>query len=309
MKPPLLIIVGPTASGKTGLGIRLAKRFDGEVVSGDSMQIYRGMDIGTAKVTPEEQEGVPHHLIDIIEPDVPFSVSEFKTRARRTIADIQARGKLPILVGGTGLYIEAVVHDYLMPQVRECPETREKYRRLAEERGNEALHRVLAEVDPETAARLHPNDVKRVIRALEVYEITGKPLSKSAGKGESPYDALWIGLTMRRDRLYERINRRVDEMLDAGLIDEVRRLVNRGYGRHLTSMQGIGYKEIISFLEGEISREEAVRLIKKGTRKYAKRQLSWFRRLSEIHWFDAEDNRSFPEIVELVAGKFQADGE
>jgi tRNA dimethylallyltransferase len=309
MKPPLLVIVGPTASGKTALGIRLAKRFGGEIISGDSMQVYRGMDIGTAKATPEERREIPHHLIDIVDPDVPFSVSEFKRLAREKIEEIHRRGKLPIIVGGTGLYIEAVTHDYLMPHVPENPVLREELRELALREGNEALHLRLREVDPDTADKLHPNDVKRMIRALEVYHGTGQPFSKLAGKGESPYDALWIGLTLRRDLLYDRINRRVDRMIEDGLVEEVKRLVLKGYHRGLTSMQGIGYKEIIRFLEGEISLEEAVHLIKKGTRKYAKRQFSWFRRLPEIHWFDMEDEASFPKIVKLVAGKFHLGGE
>jgi tRNA dimethylallyltransferase len=296
--------VGPTAVGKTALSLALAKEFDGEIISGDSMQVYRGMDIGTAKVSPEERREVPHHLIDIIDPDTPFSVQEFQQLAREKIAEISRRGHLPILVGGTGLYIEAVTHEYDMPHVPENPELRAKLKRFAETEGKERLHGRLALADPVAAAKLHPNDVRRIIRALEVYYVTGKPISEMKGKGNSPYDSLWIGLTMPRELLYERINERVDRMVAQGLVDEVKKLKERGYHLGLTSMQAIGYKEIISYLNGEMTLEQAISLIKKGTRKYAKRQLSWFRRLSEIHWFDVTRPECFQEIRQLVAGKF-----
>ncbi|MBH8598333.1 tRNA (adenosine(37)-N6)-dimethylallyltransferase MiaA [Thermoactinomyces sp. CICC 10523] len=304
MKQELLVIVGPTAVGKTDLSLTLAKMFDGEIISGDSMQVYKGMDIGTAKASPEEQRAAPHHMIDLIDPDVPFSVQEFQKLARQKIAEIHARGHLPMLVGGTGLYIEAVTHDYELPHVPENPDLREELRNLAESKGNEYLHSRLGEVDPDAAAKLHPNDLRRIIRALEVYEVTGKPFSSLKGKGTSPFDALWIGLTMPRELLYERINRRVDQMIEAGLVEEVKRLKERGYHLGLTSMQAIGYKEIISYLNGDITLAEAVDSIKKGTRKYAKRQLSWFRRLKEIHWFDVTEPQCLREIQQLVAGKF-----
>ncbi|MBI0387844.1 tRNA (adenosine(37)-N6)-dimethylallyltransferase MiaA [Thermoactinomyces sp. CICC 24227] len=304
MKEKLVVIVGPTAVGKTGLSVRLAKRVHGEIISGDSMQVYRGMDIGTAKIMPEEMEGVPHHLIDILPPDQNFSVQEYQQLAREKISEINRRGHLPMLVGGTGLYIEAVVHDYLMTHVKEDPKLREELHAFARREGNEALHRRLEEVDPVQAKKLHPNDLRRMIRALEVYHVTGKPFSELKGKGTSPYDVLWIGLTMPREQLYERINRRVDEMIQKGLVDEVKKLWEQGYGLHLTSMQAIGYKEIVSYLKNEITLDEAIHLIKRGSRKYAKRQLSWFRRLKEIHWFDVTNSQSFREIEELVAGKF-----
>jgi len=304
MKPRLLVIVGPTAVGKTALSLYLAKKFDGEIISGDSMQVYRGMDIGTAKATPEERQQVPHHLIDIIDPDDLFSVQQFKELARLKIDEITARNRLPILVGGTGLYIEAVTHDYEMPYVPENTAFRQEMRRIAETEGVLSLHRRLKEVDPKTAEKLHPNDVKRMIRALEVYHGTGRPFSELKGKGTSPYQTLWIGLTMPRELLYRRINERVDLMMEEGLVDEVRKLRERGYHLGLTSMQAIGYKEIMSYLEGDITKEEAIHLIKRGTRKYAKRQFSWFRRLPEIHWFDVTDKEYMEEIQQLVAGKF-----
>ena len=304
MKEKLVVIVGPTAVGKTSLSVQLAKRFHGEIISGDSMQVYQGMDIGTAKIMPEEMEGVPHHLIDIRRPDQNFSVREYQQLAREKASEIAGRGRLPILAGGTGLYIEAVVHDYAMPHVKEDISRREELHAFARRKGNEALHRRLEKVDPEQAKKLHPNDLRRMIRALEVYYVTGKPFSKLRRKGTSPYEALWIGLTMPREQLYERINERVDMMIRQGLVDEVKKLWDQGYGLHLTSMQAIGYKEIVSYLEGEITLDEAIRLIKRGSRKYAKRQLSWFRRIKEIHWFDVTNSQSFREIEELVAGKF-----
>ncbi|MEW9033402.1 MAG: tRNA (adenosine(37)-N6)-dimethylallyltransferase MiaA [Planifilum fimeticola] len=306
MRGPLLVIVGPTAVGKTSLSLSLAGAFRGEIVSGDSMQVYRHMDIGTAKVTAEEREKIPHHLIDIVDPDHPFTVEEYQRLAREAIEDIQRRGRLPILVGGTGLYIQSVTHGYLLPGVEGNPELREKLHRFADEEGNEKLWEKLKAVDPETAVRLHPNDRRRIIRALEVYEGTGIPFSKLQRKSSPRYDMLWIGLTMSRERLYERINRRVDRMMAEGLVEEVEALRNKGYHRDLTSMQALGYKEIMMYLDGEISREEAVEAIKRGTRKYAKRQLSWFRRIPEIHWFDVNKPESAEEIWELAAGKFPA---
>lgn len=304
MNPDLLVIIGPTAVGKTALSLRLAEEFRGEIISGDSMQVYRGMDIGTAKASEEERARIPHHLIDIIDPDVPFSVQEFQQLAREKIEEIYRRDHLPMLVGGTGLYVEAVTHGYDLPRVPENTELRQELRRLAEQHGNEALHQRLREADPETAQKLHPNDRKRIIRALEVYHVTGKPFSQMVGKRETPYHLLWIGLTMPRELLYDRINQRVDQMVSRGLVEEVKRLKEKGYHRGLTSMQAIGYKEIMSYLEGEMTLSEAIDLIKKGTRKFAKRQLSWFRRIPEIRWFDVTEEQSFEEIQRLVAGKF-----
>lgn len=304
MNPDLLVIVGPTAVGKTALSLQLAEEFSGEIISGDSMQVYREMDIGTAKATKEERRKIPHHLIDIIDPDASFSVQEFQQLAREKIDDIYRRNHLPMLVGGTGLYVEAITHGYDMPRVPEQREIRRQYQQLAEEEGTLALHQRLREVDPITADKLHPNDQRRIIRALEVYHATGKPFSEQKGKQTSPYHLLWIGLTMPREHLYERINLRVDQMIKDGLVEEVRHLKEKGFHRGLTSMQAIGYKEIMSYLEGEMTLDEAIDLIKRGTRKFAKRQLSWFRRLPEIHWFDVTKEEVFAEIQRLVAGKF-----
>lgn len=305
MEQNLLVIVGPTAVGKTELSIQLAKRFQGEIISCDSMQIYKGMDIGTAKATAEERAEVPHHLIDIVSPDVSFSVQAFQQLARQTIHDVQARERLPILVGGTGLYIEAVTYDYRVPPVKQDAKLRQKYHALAEQQGNDALYQRLVKVDPITAQRLHPNDRKRVIRALEVYHLSGKPFSAYVQAKRAYYDSMvWIGLTMPRDQLYARINERVDHMISKGLVEEVKRLQEKGYDLNLTSMQAIGYKEILSYLKGEISFAEAIHLIKRGTRKYAKRQFSWFKRMRNIHWFDMTKNEVFEEIQQFVAGKF-----
>lgn len=300
----LLVIVGPTAVGKTALSLRLARRFRGEIISGDSMQVYRGMDIGTAKASPEERREIPHHLIDLVEPDQPFSVDAFQHLARKAIADIQARRRLPMLVGGTGLYIQAVTHGYALPGAKEDPAFRRKMAQWADEKGNAALHRRLAEVDPEAARRLHPNDRRRIIRALEIYRKTGRPLSEVQQQGKGLYRTCWIGLTMPRDVLYERVNQRVDQMMAEGLLEEVAALREKGVPRDAVSMQALGYKECWMALEGQISLAEAVELVKRRTRKFAKRQLSWFRRLKEIHWFDCTQGNHEEEIRRLVAGNF-----
>ncbi|GAB7388364.1 tRNA (adenosine(37)-N6)-dimethylallyltransferase MiaA [Bacillaceae bacterium] len=306
----LLVIVGPTAVGKTALSLQIAQDFAGEIISGDSMQVYRGMDIGTAKATKEERALVPHHLIDIKDPDEDFSVAEFQSLVRPLIREINERGHLPILVGGTGLYIQSVTHGYHFPEASQDEAFRREMHALAEREGNEALHNRLLAIDPETAARLHPNDRKRIIRALEIYHVTGKRMSELQKKEREPrYDLLMIGLTMERQKLYERINERVEQMIDQGLIDEVKSLLARGYGPHLTSMQALGYKELIPYLEGRITKEEAIETIKKRTRNFAKRQLSWFRRLREIQWFDLTETASRDKIREriyqTIAGKFR----
>lgn len=308
-KHKLLVIVGPTAVGKTALSLVLAKQFNGEIVSGDSMQVYRGMDIGTAKASRAERQEVPHHLIDIVDPDYPFSVAEFQARAKQAIEDIASRGRLPILVGGTGLYIQSVTHSYQFSEAEADEKIRARWRKYAEQHGRRALHDALKRVDPESADRLHPNDVRRMIRALEIVERTGKTMTEfhREQKRESPYDIVWIGLTMERDALYERINQRVDQMVKHGMVEEVRKLKQKGYTLDLVSMQGLGYKEIMMALEGVWSLEEAVYHIKRNTRRFAKRQLSWFRRISEICWWDmtneAERGKKVKDISQFVAGK------
>lgn len=306
----LVAIVGPTATGKTELSLELAEQFHGEIISGDSMQVYRGMDIGTAKAAPHELARVPHHLIDIISPAEEYSVALFQQSATRLITEINQRGRLPFLVGGTGLYIESVTHRFQFSQSAQDPELRDRLQRIAETEGVESLHARLAAVDPITAERLHPNDVKRVIRALEIYENTGCKMSDYQIRAEqSPYDLVMIGLTMERKILYQRINERVDRMIEAGLVEEVRRLLDQGYSPSLTSMQGLGYKELIPYLYGEITLEKAIQDIKKRTRHFAKRQLSWFRRMKEIQWFDVTDSTRRREAVQtikrILAGKFQ----
>jgi len=305
----LVVIVGPTAVGKTELSLKLAKQFDGEIISGDSMQVYRKMDIGTAKATPAERAIVPHHLIDIVDPDEEYSVAVFQEMATRLIGEINRRGRLPFIVGGTGLYIESVTHRFQFAEAAQDHELRERLQKLAEIEGVESLHRRLAEVDPVTADRLHPNDVKRVIRALEIYQLTGYKMSDFQQRlKQSPYDLYMIGLTMEREKLYERINQRVDLMIADGLVEEVRALLDQGYSPSLISMQGLGYKELIPYLYGEITLEKAIQEIKQRTRHFAKRQLSWFRRMQEIEWFDLTDPGARTHAVEMIAqrlaGKF-----
>jgi len=305
----LVVIVGPTAVGKTALSLELAGRYQGEIISGDSMQVYRGMDIGTAKATPEERAMIPHHMIDIIDPDEEFSVAHFQAKVTHLITQINQRRHLPLIVGGTGLYIQSVTHSFQFSQATQDQELRERLQRQADTEGAEALHRRLAAIDPITADRLHPNDVKRVIRALEIYEITGQTMADFQHRAEvSPYDLVMIGLTMDREKLYERINMRVDLMVEAGLVEEVRQLLDRGLDPALTSMQGLGYKELVPYLFGEITLEKAINDIKQRTRHFAKRQLSWFRRMPEIEWFDMTESARYPEILEtinhLLEGKF-----
>ncbi len=306
----LVVIVGPTAVGKTNLSLELASEFEGEIISGDSMQVYRGMDIGTAKASPSELATVPHHLIDIKDPDEEYSVAIFQESAARLITDMNQRGRLPFIVGGTGLYIESVTHRFQFSSTSQDPELRERLQRMADTEGAEALHARLADVDPITAERLHPNDVKRVIRAIEIYESSGYKMSDFQLRAQhSPYEVVIIGLTMDRAKLYERINHRVELMIEAGLIEEVRGLLDRGYDPSLVSMQGLGYKELIPYLYGEITLEKAINDIQKRTRNFAKRQLSWFRRMPEIQWFDMTDPADQPNnvqtIKQILAGKFQ----
>lgn len=300
----LLLLVGPTAVGKTALSLNLAASFRGEIISGDSMQVYRYMNIGTAKATVDERSRIPHHLIDLVDPDYPFSLDTFQTEARKAIREIQSRGNLPMIVGGTGLYIQSVTHGYRLPGVKENPEFRQELNQWADQHGSDALHRRLKSVDPETAARLHPNDRRRLVRALEVYQETGKPLSVLQQQQKPPYRTCWIGLHMPREQLYQRVDRRVEQMVADGLVEEVIAIRDMGYQGDLVSMQALGYKEIIMYLEGKITLDEAVNLIKGRTRKFAKRQLSWFRRLKEINWFDVTQKNFEQEIQMLVAGNF-----
>ena len=289
---PLLIITGPTAVGKTALSIQAAKALGGEVVSADSMQVYRHMDIGSAKVTRDEMEGVPHHLIDVLEPWEPFNVAVFQRMAREAVADIQSRGKLPIIAGGTGFYIQALLNDIDFQETEEVPEIRRELERLGAERGADYLHRMLQEVDPAAAEAIHANNQKRVIRAIEYFRLTGEKISvhnESERRKASPYDFLYYVVTMDRQALYGRIDLRVDRMVEAGLVEEVRRLKAMGCTRDMVSMQGLGYKEILDYLDGACSLDEAVYKIKRDTRHFAKRQLTWFRRERDTRWLTQEE--------------------
>ncbi|MGI6576427.1 MAG: tRNA (adenosine(37)-N6)-dimethylallyltransferase MiaA [bacterium] len=308
MKTPLLVIVGPTAAGKTNTAIEIAAKLSGEVISADSRQIYRYMDIGTAKPSLAERKGIPHYLIDIVDPDADFSVANFQPMAQKIINQIWEKGKLPMLVGGTGLYISAVIDAYNFSNLPANPEFRHQMRKLALDKGKHYIWHKLQSIDPVTAERLHPNDVKRIIRALEVYNFTGRTLGswEQEQPQESPYNLLIIGITRERSHLYEAINRRVDKMMEMGLIEEVHRLLKMGYSPTLNSMQGLGYKELIPYINGEISLAEAVEILKRDTRRFAKRQLTWFRRDKRVNWFVVESEREadiVEEISKLTAGK------
>lgn len=284
-KIPLIAVVGATASGKTSLAINIAKEFNGEVVSADSMQIYKYMDIGTAKPTKAEMDGVVHHLIDIVTPDINFSVAEYVKLAHETILDITQRGKLPILTGGTGLYINSVVNDVTFEESETNPELRAELLAFYEENGAEALHNILKECDPVSADKIHENNIKRVIRAIEVFKTTGEKLSEHNEKSKeiiSRYNPVMLEILWDRTELYERINKRVDIMCEQGLLEETKKLYEMGYKKDLTSMQGIGYKEMFKFFDGEYSYEEAVDKIKQASRNYAKRQNTWFKRDERI---------------------------
>jgi len=300
-KGPLIAIVGPTAVGKSELALRLAEEFGGEIVSADSRQIYRGLDIGTAKPTAEERQRVPHHLLDVVNPDEVLTLAQYQELAYAAIDDILARGKVPFLVGGTGLYIKAVVEGWSIPRVPPNERLRAELYRLAELEGPEALHARLREVDPAAAARIDPRNVRRVVRALEVYAETGRPISELQRRSPPPYRTLQIGLTMEREELYRRIDARVERMLERGLVEEVRGLIERGYGLDLPAMSGLGYREMGLYLRGEIGLEEAIRLIKRNTRRFVRHQYNWFRLDDpDIHWFDAL-SEPYDEIKELVA--------
>ena len=291
-KIPLIVVGGPTASGKTALAIELAKALDGEIVSADSMQIYKYMDIGTAKPTADELKECPHHLIGFREPDCDFSVADYTELAHKTIADITARGKVAIMCGGTGLYINSVVNDVDFGEYENDYELRKSLYELAKKDGAGVLLDMLAEFDPVSAKRLHPNNVKRIIRAIEFYKVSGVPISEHQERTklkESRYDATMFLINHNREVLYDRINRRVDIMISDGLVDEVRSIMNMGYSRDLNSMQGIGYKEMIAYLEGEISLADAIDMIKQNSRRYAKRQLTWFRRDDRINMLSPDD--------------------
>lgn len=295
----LLVLIGPTAVGKTSLSIDLAKKIDGEIISADSMQIYKYMNIGTAKVKREEMENIPHHLINIVYPDEEFTVADYKRNAEKYINKINELGKIPVVVGGTGLYINSLVYELRFTNVEANEDFRHKYNELADTCGNEYIHNELYKIDKVSAKRINPNDRKRVIRALEIYHETGKPMSyynKNFRREIDKYNLVMIGLTMDRAVLYSRINKRVDDMIKEGLVEEVEKLLNMGYNKELVSMQGIGYKEIVSYLEGNICLDKAIEALKRNTRRFAKRQLTWFKRDKRIHWIDVNEFNSMTDI-------------
>lgn len=307
MKQDLFILAGPTAVGKTDISIKLAQKLNGEIISADSMQIYKHMDIGSAKITEAEKEGVPHHLIDFVSPFDEFSVAEFKEKSKNAIKDIASRGKLPMIVGGTGFYIDSLIFNYDFANTYKDEEYREHLKNLASEHGKEYVHELLKDIDEVSYKKLYPNDLKRVIRALEVFKLTGKTISefnKEQDIFDIPYNVYYFVLNMDRSKLYERINKRVDIMMEKGLIEEVKSLQNMGCTPDMQSMKGIGYKEILYYLDGKLSLDEAVELIKKGSRHYAKRQLTWFRKDNRVHFIDKDQYKDDTEVCNAIEEKF-----
>ncbi len=303
-KLPLVILTGPTAVGKTKLSVELAKAIGGEIISADSMQVYRGMDIGSAKVTPEEMQGVPHYLIDEFDPREEFHVVRFQEYAKKYIQEICSRGKIPILVGGTGFYIQAVLYDIDFTENGSDSSYRDSLQAIADTQGAEVLHQMLREVDPKSADAIHANNVKRVIRALEFYQETGQKISEhneTEREKESPYQFAYFVLNDEREQIYQNIDLRVDQMLAQGLIEEVKALRAQGCTRDLVSMQGLGYKEILDYLDGVLPLDEAVRILKRDTRHFAKRQLTWFRRERDVIWLDKNQyQRDTAQLLEKI---------
>lgn len=303
MSNKIIVIVGPTAVGKTYVSVELAKKLNTEVISADSMQIYKGMDIGTAKVREEETHDIPHHMIDIVNPDDDFSVSDFKRGAEEIIDGLLSENKVPVIVGGSGLYVNSLIYDLDFGKAKSDEKIRQHYTEYYKDHGEDALYEILLEVDPESADKIHKNNVKRVIRALEVYDITGQKFSElntDIRKASDKYDCILIGLSMERKTLYERINQRVDEMLSDGLMDEVKELIENGYSKNLVSMRGIGYKEIVDYLESITDYEEAVNILKRNTRRFAKRQYTWFLKDENVKWFSMDNLEEINITVENI---------
>ncbi len=311
MKKPLIVLTGPTAVGKTKLSIALAKAVNGEIISADSMQVYRYMDVGSAKITPDEMDGVPHHLVDVLDPTEDFNIVLFQQLAKKSMEEIYSKGRIPILVGGTGFYIQAITRDIDFTQSEQDDSYRKELEALAAEKGSSFLHDMLASVDPKSAEDIHENNVKRVIRALEFYKQNGTRISEHNEEQKehvSPYNLAYFVLNAPRPLLYERIDARVDEMLKNGLVEEVKNLQRMGCHREMVSMQGLGYKEILSWLGGEYPYEEAIRILKRDTRHFAKRQLTWFRREGEVTWvdkdkFDYNDSRVLDYMLSVCREK------
>lgn len=306
-KRPMVILTGPTAVGKTALSIQLAKAINGAIISADSMQVYKHMDIGSAKIMPEEMDGVPHYLIDEFEPDEEFHVVRFVERAKECLEEIYKNGQIPIIAGGTGFYIQALLYDIDFTEQDCDQEYRSELENLAKEHGAEYLHEMLKQVDEKSAEAIHANNIKRVIRALEFYHLTGNKISEhneAEHQKESPYKFAYFVLTDERAHLYERIDKRVDLMVEQGLVEEVKKLKEMGFHKEMVSMQGLGYKEILAYLDGEITLSEAIYIVKRETRHFAKRQLTWFRREREVIWFDkktyAYDEKRMLEDMENI---------
>ena len=308
MKKPLIILTGPTAVGKTKASIGLAKALNGEIISADSMQVYKYMDIGSAKIRPEEMDGVKHYLVDVLEPDEEFHVVKFQQMAKDALNEIYAKGKVPIVVGGTGFYIQALLYDIDFSESNEDTSYRTELENLAAEKGVDFVHNMLREVDPASADAIHANNLKRVIRALEFYKQTGEKISEHNEKErakESPYEFCYFVLNDDRDRLYQRIDLRIDQMVEEGLLEEVSALKDKGYTKYMVSMQGLGYKEILDYLNGECTLEEAIYILKRDTRHFAKRQLTWFRREKDVIWvnkneFNHDEEQILSSMLETV---------
>lgn len=299
----VIVIIGPTASGKTALSISLAKVLDTEIVSADSMQVYKFMDIGTAKSSNEEMGGIKHYLINEVTPDVEFSVARYQEMALNYIKDIVNRGKIPIITGGTGLYINSLIYNINFSETICNWKLRNELRIEAQQKGNKYLHEKLRKIDPDAAAKIHENDIKKVIRAIEVFEHTSKPISyhQEISRINPPeYNYRILGLKMERKKLYERINTRVDIMIEQGLIEEVKKLIEMGYDKYSIPMKGLGYKEILKYLKGEIAFEEALCLLKRNTRRYAKRQITWFKRYENVYWIEVDKYKNKSEILKNV---------
>lgn len=307
----MIILTGPTAVGKTALSIELAKRINGAVISADSMQVYKHMDIGSAKILPEEMQGIPHYMIDELEPEEEFHVVRFVEMAKKYLAEIYAAGKIPIIAGGTGFYIQALLYDIDFTDQESDEAFRSRLETLAKEQGREKLHEMLREVDPASAEAIHANNIKRVIRALEFYHLTGKRISEhneQERQKSSPYNFAYFVLTDDRAKLYERIDKRVDYMIEQGLVDEVQKLKEMGCHRDMVAMQGLGYKEILAYLDGELTLEEAVYIIKRETRHFAKRQLTWFKREREVFWvekdaYNYQEDKMLEDIITVLQQK------
>ncbi|MCJ7841209.1 tRNA (adenosine(37)-N6)-dimethylallyltransferase MiaA [Lederbergia sp. NSJ-179] len=310
-KRTVISVIGPTAVGKTEISLQIAKQFGGEIISGDSMQIYRGMDIGTAKIKLSEMKGIPHHLLDMKDPCESFSAAEFQKIVRKKIEEVHRRGHLPILVGGTGLYIQSVLYDYQFSDAPADFDFRKKMEEYVQAGQAMGLYNQLRSIDPEAAKKIHPNNHRRVIRALEIFYCTGKTMTEFQKSQQNIplYNDVLIGLTMEREKLYHRIDQRVDKMIEEGLVEEVRDLIKKGVNLECQAMKAIGYKEIFDYLEARISYDQAITLLKKHSRNYAKRQLTWFRNKMNAHWFDLDDEREYckkiAEILAFIAGKLE----